>query len=286
MKSLSLIRLAMLSGAMILILAAFGIPGCGSDDSSGEGDTADELATLPGDAGDMTLLDTSGVAEETPAEEAETKKEEPKVVEKPKPKEPEVAEKPKPKEPEIIKTTILAANSAMKVEMLTKVSTGENKIGDRFRASIKGPAEEGQTLDIPTGTILEGVVADINDGKAEGEKAFIKLKFTDFMMPGEKPIDIEGYIITDEGDGYIRPGKQGTTIAKDAGIGAVAGGVLGAITGKKGDKTESAAKGAVVGAAVGGIAGAILHQDQVTLKEGTSFNIGIVTPVIKETVKN
>jgi hypothetical protein len=174
----------------------------------------------------------------------------------------------------------------MKVEMITKVSTGKNKIGDRFRASIKGPAEDGQTLDIPAGTVLEGVVADINDGKAEGEKAFIKLKFTDFLMPGEKPIDIEGYILTDDGDGYIRPGKQGTTIAKDAGIGAVAGGVLGAITGKKGDKTESAAKGAVVGAAVGGIAGAILHQDQVTLKEGASFNIGIITPVIKETVKN
>jgi hypothetical protein len=139
---------------------------------------------------------------------------------------------------------------------------------------------------LPSGTLLEGVIADLNDGKAEGEKALIKLKFTDFILPGEKSLPIEGYIMTDDGTGVIRPGGQGATIAKDAGIGAIAGGVIGAVTGGKDKKTESTAKGAAAGAVIGGVAGAILHKDQVTLKENTDLKITIISPVVKKEIKD
>ena len=91
--------------------------------------------------------------------------------------------------------------------------------------------------------------------------------------------------LPEDGSGEIKPGGQGESIARDAGLGAIAGGVLGAVTGKKGDKTEKAAKGAAIGGVLGGIAGAVLHKDQVTLKDGATMNITIVTPVIQKKLK-
>lgn len=278
MKRTEILRILAIATAILSLTIALGLTGCGGKDE-GKSDEIQEDATLPEDTGDQTLMDTTTTMAEQGQPKAEQPKEEAKPEPKPKPK-------PKPKEPEIVRETIVPANSILKVEMLTKISTGENQIGDKFRANLLGSGEDGVTLDLPAGTVLEGVVDDINDGKAEGEKAFIKLKFTSLMMPGEKPLPMEGYILNKEGDGYLRPGGQGTSIAKDAGVGAVAGAVLGGILGKKGDKNETAAKGAAAGAVVGGIAGAVLHKDQVTLKDGAKFNIGVPGAVVKETVKN
>ncbi len=281
MKKTNTIRIFSLLILVLGLVSCLALYGCGGKDS-GEAEQTDESATLPEDTGDQMLMDTSAAVAETPKEEVKKPEvQQPKEQPKPKPK-----EEPKPKQPEIVRETIIPAEAILKVEMLTKISTGENKIGDPFRANFLESGEEGVTLSLPAGTVLEGVVADINDGKAEDEKAYIKLKFTTLMVPGEKGIPMEGYLLNKEGDGYLRPGGQGTTIAKDAGVGAVAGAVLGGILGKKGDKTETAAKGAAAGAVVGGIAGAILHKDQVTLNEGAKFNIGVVGAAVKETVKN
>jgi len=270
----------------VFMLAAFLAVGCGSDKDGSEADKMSDEASLPDDFGDETMLDTSTTAEDMTAPEKEVvvaPKEQPKPKPKPQPK-PEPKPEPKPK-PQIVRTTILPENTAMKVKMLTKVATGENKVGDRFRAALEGPADKNQSLNLPAGTVFEGVVADLSDGTAEGEKAFVQLRFTDIIMPGEEGLPVEGYIMTEDSSGAIRPGGQATSIARDGGIGAVLGGVIGAVTGKKGDKTENAAKGAVIGGVVGGVAGAVLHKDQVTLKEGTTFNIILVSGVVKETVK-
>ncbi|RKX20566.1 MAG: hypothetical protein DRP51_05550 [Candidatus Zixiibacteriota bacterium] len=182
-------------------------------------------------------------------------------------------------------TMILPKNTPMEVTFLTQVSTAENQIGDKFRVMVKGPADKGQTLDLPAGTILEGIIASLNDGKAQKEKASIKLKFTDLILPGEKAIPIEGYVTTEDGSGIITAGGQAGTIAKDAGLGAIAGGLLGAIAGKKEKKTGTAVKGAAAGAVVGGIAGALLHKDRVVFKEKADIKIMIISPVVKTTVK-
>jgi len=268
---------------VVLIFAAVALLlfGCSSDKEASKETTED--ATLPGDVGDETLLDTSGVAEEALAEEVAQKE-----AEKPKPKPkpaPKKEEPPKPKEPEYITTEILPENTSMQITLLTRLATGENKIGDPFRAQFKGPALKDQPLDLPAGTLLEGVIADLNDGKAEGAKALIKLRFTKFILPGEEGIPVEGYVMTEDGSGEIKPGGQGESIARDAGLGAIAGGVIGAVTGKKGDKTEQAAKGAAIGGVLGGIAGAVLHKDQVTLKDGAVMNITLVSPVIQKKLK-
>jgi hypothetical protein len=278
------------SGRLILIMSlllgfiALGIfsGGCSSKQEKTEAEL--EESALPEDLGEKTLLDTTTRVETPPIkEEAAQKPQQEKPKPKPKPKEEVQETKPpvetKPAEPQIVKTLLLKENSGLEVSLLSELKTDINKVGDKFRALIKGPAEGNQPLGLPDGSMLEGEIAEISDGKGEGEKSFIKLKFTSLMLPGEKPIPLEGWVITNDGAGVIRPGDQGTSIAKDAAVGAAAGGIIGAITG---GKTKDAAKGAVIGGVAGGVAGAILHKDQVTLKEGRTLKVNIVTPVYQE----
>jgi hypothetical protein len=271
----------LLFGIFALTLALnFVIAGCSSDKKA---ETETDQSALPGE-GEKTLLDTTTTSQpitQTPTEKPAVKEES-----KPKPKtETKTTTTPtttKQAEPEMVKTLLLAENSALQVSLLTTLRTDSNKVGDPFRAMIKGSATEGVALDLPEGTVLEGVVADVNDGKAKDEKAYIKLQFTKLLMPGQAAIPVEGYVITKDGSGVYRPGDQGTTIAKDAAIGAAAGGIIGAVTG---GKTKDAVKGAVAGAAAGGVLGAVLHKDQVTLKEGKDMQVNIVTPVYIEKEK-
>lgn len=277
-----------LAGAFALVLSlTLIITSCSSDKKEAE-KPAEGQATLPQDVGSQSLLDTTAAkvpppVTTTPPKEQVAQKPAAKEQAKPKPTETtKLAEKPKATEPEIVKTLILPANTDLEVSLLDTLATGQNKVGDRFRATVKGPVVQGETLNLPDGTILEGEIAALNDGKAEGEKASIKLKFTDLMMPGEKSIPIEGYVITNDNSGVIYPGAQAATIAKDAAIGAAAGGIVGAIAG---GKAKDALKGAVAGAAAGGALGAVLHKDQVTLEKGKNLNISIVTPVYQEKIK-
>lgn len=267
-------------GIFAFFLAVGYIAGCSSDKEKAK--EAEEESGLPADYGEKALLDTTTTVAEKPAEKPAQK---PATTEQKPAQRPVVKEEPKavaPPKPQIVKTTILPANTALHIALLNQVSTGESKIGDKVRAIIKGPAGPGESLPIPEGSMLEGVVADLNDGKAEGAKAYIKLRFTSLILPGEGPIPMEGYIVTKDGSGVIHPGEQGTSIARDAGIGAVAGGVIGGVTG---GKTKDAVKGAAVGAVAGGVLGAVLHKDQVTLKEGREFDVTLVTPAVKETTK-
>jgi hypothetical protein len=262
----------------IFIISGLILSGCSSKSKS-EKELPEETGSLPEES-NKTLLDTTMAKQNQPPTQGEVAQKP--ATPKPKPKPAEGTTKTtEPAKPTVTKTLVLNENATLKISLLTQVSTDSNQVGDQVRAMVKGPATQGETLNLPDGTILNGEIAELNNGKAKGEKAFIKIKFTGLILPGEKPIPMEGYIITSDSTGVIRPGAQGTSIARDAGIGAVAGGILGAVTG---GKTKDAVKGAVAGAAVGGAAGALLHKDQVTLKQGREFDVIVTTPVYQEKI--
>jgi len=275
------LRSVLLLGGILALLFMFNLmpAGCSSDKEKTE-QTSEEQGTLPADVGNQSLLDTTATAQATPPAKKEEIAQKPAPKEEAKPK-PKVTETPKPAEPKVVKTLILAENTGLEISLLTALSTGVSRVGEKFRALVKGSAAEGQTIDLPDGTMLEGKIAELNDGKAKGEKASIKLEFTSLLLPGEQPIPLQGSVITKDGSGVLRPGDQGTSIARDAAVGAAAGGVLGAVTG---GKAKDAVKGAVVGGLAGGILGAVLHKDQVTIKEGQTMKVNIATPVYQEKV--
>ncbi len=267
----------------VALFAGLLIISCGGE-KEGKSEKTGDQAVLPQDTGESTLLDTTVTEQPKPQPTVAEKQPEAKPQPKPQPK-PELKPEPKPvPKPQYVETVLLNQGDQLEVEMLTDLSTETNKVGDKFRVMVLGPAEKGQPSQFPEGTIIEGEIAQMSDGKSEGESAWILPKFTKFILPGENGVPMEGYIVTNDGDGVIKAGSKTGTVAKDAGIGAIAGGVLGAITGGN-KKTSGAAKGAVVGAAAGGILGAVLHKDRVEIKNGNKMDIAIVGQVVEKKLK-
>lgn len=269
-------RLFIMAVLIMTLAFCFVITGCGGNDK-GDADQQEEesVGSADSDVGDQTLMDTSTAAHKPIAQK-------PKEEAKPKPK--PKTKPPEPK-PDTILTVMYDQGAAFQVEMLTAISTDSNKVGDRFRAKILGPVDKDAPYSIPNGATFEGVVAAINDGKAQGEKASVKLKFTTMVLPQTSPLDAEGLVVTKEGDGVIEAGSEGTSALKGGGVGAVAGGILGSIIGKKGSKTETGVAGAATGAALGGIIGAVLHKDRVELKEGSKFDVMLISDAVKMEIK-
>jgi hypothetical protein len=138
------------------------------------------------------------------------------------------------------KTFEIPEGTELTVLLIDPISTGKNKAGDSFKASIAEPiVVNGETV-VGRGTSVEGRVVDAEgSGRIKG-RANIRLVLTS-IVDGAKtyPIVTRPYVAEAE----ATKGRDAGIIAGGAGIGAA----IGALTGGK--------KGALEGGAIGGGAG-------------------------------
>ncbi|HEX7997824.1 MAG TPA: hypothetical protein VF528_05495 [Pyrinomonadaceae bacterium] len=146
----------------------------------------------------------------------------------------------------------IPANTVMRVELLTNLSTEATQRGDRFQARVLEPSEyEGAILD---GRVTRVKRAGKVSGRAELQLTFDHIRFTDnrganFEAQVIEVIDMGG----SEGVGDVdeEGGVKGKSTTKDdvAKVGATTGigAIIGAIAG--------GGKGAAIGAAIGGAIG-------------------------------
>jgi hypothetical protein len=145
----------------------------------------------------------------------------------------------------------IPANTVMRVELLTNLSTAATQKGDRFQARVLEPAEyEGAMID---GRVTRIVRPGKVKGKAEMQLSFEQIRIKDGRWANFNAQLIE---VVKSGDstvgdvdpeGGVRGKGSGKEDAAKVGAGAALGALIGAIAG--------GGKGAAVGAAVGGAAG-------------------------------
>ena len=143
----------------------------------------------------------------------------------------------------------IPANTLLNIKLNSTIDTKNNRVGDRFTATVIAPPEfEGSTI--------EGHIANVNkSGKVSG-RTELALAFDSITFPNgrqmeiaaslEKVVESETVKKVDE-EGNIQSGSRTSDSQKRGGIGAAAGAVLGGIIG--------GAKGAVLGAVIGGAGG-------------------------------
>lgn len=147
--------------------------------------------------------------------------------------------------------TFIPANTVMRVELLTNLSTDATQRGDRFQARVLEPAEFQDAM-------IEGQVTRVKGpgkikGSAELQLAFDKIsqngRWTDFKAQVIEVIDTgnsDGNADVDDEGGVKAKGRTKDDVAKvgaSAGIGAIIGAIFGG------------GKGAAIGAAIGGALG-------------------------------
>jgi hypothetical protein len=148
------------------------------------------------------------------------------------------------------------AGTDIRVRLLSALSTLRNDKGDPFRAEVTEDVRQGQTVLIPRGSRLIGVVGHASRGGRISGRAEIMLRFQELHYSSGLRVPIEAAVVSLHDDGREKvEGAEGTvraegTVSRDAasvGTAAGIGTILGTLRGGK--------KGAGVGAATGGAIG-------------------------------
>ena len=171
----------------------------------------------------------------------------------------------------------IPADTVMRVELLTNLSTDATQRGDRFQARVLEPREY-------EGAILDGRVTRVKAaGKVKGN-AELQLSFEQIRLPDNRFAGINAQVIevlpgggTGVGEVDTEGGVRGkdktkddvSTVSASTGIGAIIGAIAGG------------GKGAAIGAAIGGAVGTgrVLSSrgSNITLTNGQQLRVRTVT---------
>jgi hypothetical protein len=162
----------------------------------------------------------------------------------------------------------LTAGTMMVGALEHSVSTEVSHVGDQVQLQTVEPVSlDGETI-IPKGSTIRG---EVTGAKRSGRVACapeLTLRFTELESGGATyRIDAVPF--------RVRGTNDAAQSAEEAGGGAVAGGVLGAVLGGGG----GAVKGAVLGAAIGTGVAIATPGDQLTLPKGQHLRIRLAAPV-------
>jgi len=162
----------------------------------------------------------------------------------------------------------LAAGTPIQVGVTAQLSTETANVGDTWTGEVKDNVIVGNTVVIPAGSQVNGVVAAVAPAQ-KGSRASLELAVKSVMVNGKShPVSAS-----------MEPIVAGSTRARN--VGAVAGGAAaGALIGKA---VGGSGKGALIGGLIGGAsaagAAAASKGYQVVLKEGA-----VITFSVKENV--
>jgi hypothetical protein len=138
------------------------------------------------------------------------------------------------------RSSSLPEGTALRVRLMTQISTESHQTGELFTATLEAPVMEDGQVALPKGTRVEGVVAEADKGGRVEGVATLALRLTKVDLPGGGADLTTNTVVH----------KARTTRKRDAakvGIGAGVGAAIGAIAG--------GGRGAAIGAGVGAGAG-------------------------------
>jgi hypothetical protein len=162
-------------------------------------------------------------------------------------------------------------STVLDVQLGEALGTEHSKVGDRFTATVSRdiPASDGSIV-VPRGSVVTGVVTQLQKSSHVGEHAAIGLGFESIAINGRpRPL------VADVVETQVETTGQGSDAARGAGGGALAGGVLGAILGGG----SGALKGGLIGAAGGTLIGLGAGGAEAKLPAGTTMTIRTTQPI-------
>ncbi len=261
-------RVFLLCGAALVLVAA--LNGCASKKTAEETSTSSDslLASNPveqpqGSLTPQTQYQQQQTSEPPPMEQP--------TAEKPRATSTKTHSRPSPSSPsrEPAETGVtLAAGTPIQVGVTAQLSTETANVGDTWTGEVKDNVIVGNTVVIPAGSQVNGVVAAVAPAQ-KGSRASLELAVKSVIVNGKShPVSAS-----------MEPIVAGSTRARN--VGAVAGGAAaGALIGKA---VGGSGKGALIGGLIGGAsaagAAAASKGYQVVLKEGT-----VITFSVKENV--
>jgi hypothetical protein len=163
----------------------------------------------------------------------------------------------------------IPAETELSVRLEESLSSQNAVVEDRFRASIQRPVRVDDTIAIPAGTELRGIVRGAERAQRPQRAGRLDLDFDSLYLDRTR-VDLRTSVVS------MQDEDAGRDVPRKAGIGAVLGGVIGGLL--------KGRTGAVIGVLVGG--GAVVAQkgEDVVLPEGTILKVRLERAVTVPTV--
>jgi hypothetical protein len=188
-----------------------------------------------------------------------------------------------------LKQLTVPAGTEIPLILKSAIDTKNTRVGDGVYCQTAFPVVVDNVIAIPAGTYVKGeIVRAQRAGRIKG-RAEIQFKFNTLIFPNGYTVDIPGTIHHDAGatnasvdeEGKIKAdpqkGKDATTVAKGAGVGAAGGAIL------TGSRT-----GVLSGAGIGGLAGLatvlMTRGQDVRIEPGTSVKMLLQRPLTVDVV--
>jgi hypothetical protein len=160
----------------------------------------------------------------------------------------------------------LGQGTDIQVRLEQSLSSKTAQREQRFDATVVRPVRLDNRIVIPAGALVRGVVRDVQPAQRPARGGRLELAFDRVQLDGRTWVDMQTRIVS------IRENLDRSETARNAGIGAALGGLLGQVIGGK--------KGAILGVLVGGAGGAIASEgEEVELPEGTVLTLRLEQPL-------
>jgi hypothetical protein len=150
----------------------------------------------------------------------------------------------------------------IRVRLEDSVSSQSSRPEDRVAATVSEPVRINGRLAIPAGTELAGTIRSVEPARRPAHGGRVELSFESMVVNGQR-LGIRARLVSIE---------QGGLDKRKAGLGALLGGVVGAVIDGK--------KGALIGAVLGGGSAVVATKgDDVELPAGTLVTLRLDRPV-------
>lgn len=161
----------------------------------------------------------------------------------------------------------LPEGTEVQVRLEQSLSSKTARQEDRFDATVALPVrnDAGRVV-IPAGTRVRGIVAAVEDAERPAKPGRLDLTFDTIYLDDRTATPMRARVVS------VKENLDRSGTGKNAGIGAIVGGVLGSIIG--------GTKGALIGVVVGGAGGVVATAgEEVNLPAGTILTVTLDRPL-------
>ena len=179
---------------------------------------------------------------------------------------------------------MVPASTMFSACLMSPLNSQYSKVGDNISLYLNNDFYYGNTLIAGAGSRLNGTVVKARKGGFAGKNGNLELRFTNIITPTGQVIPLSARVQTDDETGVLRVATAKDSVgkyAKNTGIGAASGAVLGTAMGAlSGGKVG---KGAIYGTAVGGGIGLVSalfdKGENVEIPQNAQLNIVLDQPI-------
>ncbi|MDH4378492.1 MAG: hypothetical protein QE263_01110 [Vampirovibrionales bacterium] len=176
------------------------------------------------------------------------------------------------------------AGTYAQASLQTPISSATARAGDRFMVTLAGPLMSGNTVALPSGTLVEGQVISAMAAGRAGRNGQLDIRFTSAALPNGQRVPLSARLQTEDGTGVLK-GGTGASRAGGAAARAVGGAALGAALGTAmgplsgGSVGRGAIYGTILGSGLGAVAAGVNKGEDVALNSGAPVNLVLDAPV-------